>query len=198
MFGCFCVFFSKFVSCASNWWPCTERMQFHILFFFSGRAQWSRDGLVESCMCRRRGHPPPTIPTSWPPPPQADPPTGFPLAWHYIVTWWYHVMDGRGARLLCWRSVLVCARTFNDIKDIQACNEYQCKCTRVDKKSKGTSPDECLRLYQCTMSIDTPQPKLTCRLKQTAKVHATWTKVSQLLFRCSKEFLRPIYLPEIQ
>ncbi len=56
---------------------------------FLGRARRRRDSIMESCTCRcRRSHPPPPPP----PPPHSWPP----LARHYIVTWPYHVMDGRG------------------------------------------------------------------------------------------------------
>ncbi len=55
-----------------------------------GRARPSRDGLIESCTCRRCALPPPRL--FW-----ADPPS---------VMWWYHVTAG-GARPLRWRVVLV-------------------------------------------------------------------------------------------
>ncbi len=96
---------------------------------FLGLERWSRDGLMESCVCcpcHCAGTSPATrLPA---PPPRADPHP--PLVQLYIVTWWYHVMDGRGARPLHWRSVLVravlrslCGRGVTRIAQKDVCGE---------------------------------------------------------------------------
>ena len=70
-----------------------------------GRAPRSRDGLTESCTCRRGGPPPYHIPTS----PQGWPP--HPPGWPYLNMWRHHVTwqlgGARSAFMLtkrtCWR-----------------------------------------------------------------------------------------------
>ena len=73
------------------------------MFFFIwsvfGRAQRSRDGLMESCLCCGGGGPPTPHLLGWPT-----------LARHYIVAWQYHVITWwmvGGAWPLRWPSVLV-------------------------------------------------------------------------------------------
>ena len=95
-----------------------------------GRARWSRDGLVELCMCRHCGPPAPwdppplTLDPPTPGTPYPRPPTLTPLIpdppppWHDLTSWvvhWYrmvshdHVMGVRARPfpLTKWRSVLV-------------------------------------------------------------------------------------------
>ena len=92
------------------------------IFVFLVRARRSRGGLVESrlrhrCHCRWGPPPPPTTPTGWPLPHWLTPyhhhrhPHWLTPPYHHpllgITQSHNHVMDGRGARPLRWRSVLV-------------------------------------------------------------------------------------------